>query len=128
MKKAFLKSVAFLLVFFSMLVPGTCVFGDAALSYLYYTPVTAVIYDVLYALIGMFIFLLLMDFMARNTMEGLEATSFALLCSVSNLAMIASNLTGAFLLPIVGLKWLIAASSLTSFLCLLLIGKINGDG
>ena len=32
MKKAFLKSVAFLLVFFSMLVPGTCVFGDDALT------------------------------------------------------------------------------------------------
>ena len=96
----------------------------SALSYLYYTPVTAVIYDVSYSFIGMFIFLLLMDFMARNTLEGLEATSFALLCSVSNLAGIAGNLSGALLLPLVGLKWLIVASALTSFLCLFLIDRI----
>jgi len=94
------------------------------LSYLYYTPVTAVIYDALYGLVGMFIFLMIMDFMARNSVKGLEATSFALLCSISNLALVASNLSGAFLLPIIGLKWLIVISSLTSFLCLPLIKKI----
>jgi MFS family permease len=97
------------------------------LSYLYYTPVTAVVYDVVYSLIGMFIFLVIMDFMARSSVKGLEATSFALLCSFSNLALISSNLSGAFLLPIVGLKWLIALSALTSFLCLPLINKINQD-
>ena len=96
------------------------------LSYLYYTPKTAVVYNILYSFIGMFIFLMVMDFMAQNTASGLEATSFALLCSVSNLAMTASNLSGAFLLPIVGLKWLIVLSSLTSFLCLPLIKKIKG--
>ncbi len=95
-----------------------------SLSYLYYTPVTAVIYDVLYSLVGMFIFLMVMDFMARNTVKGLEATSFALLCSFSNLALTTSNLSGAFLLPIIGLKWLIVLSALTSFLCLFLIHKI----
>ncbi len=95
------------------------------LSYLYYTPLTAVVYDVLYSLIGMFIFLMVMDFMARNTISGLEATSFALLCSISNLALVTSNLSGAFLLPLIGLKWLIVLSSLTSFLCLLLINKIK---
>lgn len=94
------------------------------LSYLYYTPVTAVIYDALYGLVGMFIFLMVMDFMARNSVKGLEATSFALLCSISNLALVVSNLSGAFLLPIIGLKWLIVISSLTSFLCLPLIRKI----
>jgi len=96
-----------------------------SLSYLYYTPVTAVIYDVIYSLIGMFIFLMVMDFMARNSIKGLEATSFALLCSMSNLSIPASNLSGAFLLPVIGLKWLIVISSLTSFLCLPLINKIN---
>ncbi|MDD4979844.1 MAG: MFS transporter [Candidatus Omnitrophica bacterium] len=96
-----------------------------SLSYLYYTPVTAVIYDTLYSLIGMFIFIMVMDFMARNTIPGLEATSFALLCSISNLALVTSNLSGAFLLPILGLKWLIVLSSLTSFLCLFLIKKIE---
>jgi predicted MFS family arabinose efflux permease len=95
------------------------------LSYLYYKPFTAVIYDVVYSLIGMFIFLMVMDFMARNTTKGLEATSFALLCSMSNLALVSSNLSGAFLLPRIGLKWLIILSSLTSFLCLPLIKRIN---
>ena len=93
-------------------------------SYLYYTPLSAVIYDVVYSFIGMFIFLMLMDFMAQRTLPGLEATSFALLCSVSNLAMIASNVSGAILLPVVGLKWLIILSALTSFLCLFLIDRI----
>jgi predicted MFS family arabinose efflux permease len=95
------------------------------LSYLYYTPVTAVIYDVIYSLMGMFIFLLVMDFMARSSMPGLEATSFALLCSISNLALVTSNLSGAYLLPTLGLKWLIVISALTSFLCLFLIDKIG---
>ena len=96
-----------------------------SLSYLYYTPITAVIYEVLYSFIGMFIFLMIMDFMARHTTKGLEATSFALLCSISNLALTASNLSGAFLLPTIGLKWLIVISSLTSFLCLPLINRIE---
>lgn len=97
------------------------------LSYLYYTPRAAVIYDLVYNFVGMFIFLMIMDFMARNTVKGLEATSFAFLCSVSNLAMVASNLSGAFLLPVIGLKWLIVISALTSFLCLPLISVIaNG--
>ena len=95
------------------------------LSYLYYTPVSAVVYDVIYSLIGMFIFLMVLDFMARNTAKGLEATSFALLTSISNLAMVTSNLSGAFLLPKIGLKWLIVLSSATSFLCLFLIKRIG---
>ncbi len=95
------------------------------LSYLYYTPVTAVIYDILYSLAGMFIFLIIMDFMARSTLKGFEAASFALLCSISNLASTASNFSGAILLPVTGLKWLIILSSLTSFLCLPLINKIK---
>jgi len=98
--------------------------GAVTLSYLYYTPVTAVIYNIFYGFIGMFIFLMVMDFMARNSLKGYEATSFALLCSFSNVALTASNLSGAFLLPLIGLKWLIVISSLASFSCLLLIKKI----
>jgi MFS family permease len=94
------------------------------LSYLYYTPVTAVAYDILYSFIGMFIYIMVMDFMARSSIAGLEATSFAFLCSISNLALVLSNLSGAFLLPIIGLQWLIIISALTSFLCLPLIRKI----
>jgi MFS family permease len=99
--------------------------GLTTLSYLYYTPATAVVYDVVYSLIGMFIFLMIMDFMARHSIKGLEATSFALLCSINNLSDVASNLSGAFLLPLVGLKWLIILSALASFLCLFLINKIE---
>jgi len=95
------------------------------LSYLYYTPVTAIVYDVIYSFIGMFIFLMVLDFMARNSVKGLEATSFALLCSVNNLADTTGALSGAFLLPRIGLKWLIVISSVTSFLCLFLINKID---
>ena len=95
------------------------------LSYLYYTPVTAVIYEVIYSLIGMFIFIMVMDFMARNSAKGFEATSFAFLCSISNLALVLSNLSGAFLLPRMGLNWLIILSAVTSFLCLPLINKIH---
>ena len=99
--------------------------GLITLSYLYYTPLTAVVYDVVYSFLGMFIFLMVLDFMARHSVRGLEATSFALLCSISNLSGVASNLSGAFLLPLVGLKWLIVLSALTSFLCLFLINKIE---
>jgi MFS family permease len=95
------------------------------LSYLYYTPLTAVVYDIVYSLLGMFIFIMVMDFMARHSVKGLEATSFALLCSINNLSVSAGNLSGAFLLPHIGLKWLIVLSALTSFLCLPLIRKIE---
>jgi len=94
------------------------------LSYLYYTPITAVIYNIIYSFLGMFIFIMVMDFMAQSTLPGLEATSFAFLCSVSNLALVTSNLSGAWLLPVLGLKWLIIISAVTSFLCLPLIKKI----
>ncbi len=95
------------------------------LSYLHYTQFTAVFYNVVYSVLGMFIFLMIMDFMARHSVKGLEATSFALLCSINNLADILSNLSGAYLLPWVGLKWLIILSALTSFLCLPLIRRIE---
>ncbi|MDP2831029.1 MAG: MFS transporter [Candidatus Omnitrophota bacterium] len=99
--------------------------GLTTLSYLYYTPITAVAYDVVYSFLGMFIFLMVMDFMARHSVKGLEATSFALLCSINNLAGVSSNLSGAFFLPLIGLKWLIVLSALTSFICLFLINKIE---
>lgn len=101
-------------------------FGSlATLLYLYFTPVTAVIYRILFSAIGMFIFLNLMSWMAESTIAGKEATSFALLCSVSNLSATCSNLTGAWLFPLIGLKWLIIISSLTSFSCLLFIRRIR---
>ena len=73
----------------------------------------------------MFIFLNIMTFMAQSTIPGKEATSFALLCSVNNLAGTASSLSGAFLFPKIGLNWLIIVAALTSFLCLPLIKRIG---
>jgi hypothetical protein len=101
---------------------GAC----TTLSYLYFTPITAVVYGILYSIIGMFIHLIVMSWMAQSTIKGKEATSFALLCSVNNLAAgTASSLSGAYLLPIIGLKWIIVISALTSFLCLPLIKKLD---
>lgn len=107
-------------LFFSVLLGAA-----ATLSYLYYTPATAIAYDVAYSILSMFIFLMILDFMAKNTSPGLEAASFALLTSLSNLALVASNLSGAYLLPVIGLPWLIVISAATSFLCLFLINKIT---
>jgi hypothetical protein len=95
------------------------------LCYIYFTPVTAITYGILFATIGMFIHLMVMSFMAQSTIAGKEATSFALLCSISNLAGTASSLSGAFLFPKIGLTPLICLSALTSFLCLPLIKRLN---
>jgi predicted MFS family arabinose efflux permease len=97
-----------------------------SLCYLYFTPVTAVVYGIAFAVLGMFIHLIVMSFMAKSTIPGKEATSFALLCSISNLAAgSASSLTGAFLLPKIGLHPLIILSAITSFICLPLIKKLE---
>jgi len=106
-------------LFFSVFLGAT-----TTLSYLHYTPATAVAYDIVYSLLGMFVFLMILDFMARNSVQGLEAASFALLTSLSNLAVVASNFCGALLLPVLGLQGLIVISSAASFLCLFIIPKI----
>jgi MFS family permease len=95
-----------------------------SLAYLYFTPFTDILYNVLFSVVGMFLFLMIMDFMAQNCIEGLESTSFAMLCAVSNLAGTLSALSGGILLPLIGLKGLIILSSITSFLCLPLIPLI----
>jgi MFS family permease len=99
--------------------------AGTTLSYLYFTPVSAVVYGIIYSVIGMFIFLTVMTFMAQSTIAGKEATSFALLCSVNNLAGTLSGLVGAMLFPILGLKLLIILASVTSFLALPLIKKLE---
>ena len=95
------------------------------LAYLYFTQISAVIYGIIFSIVGMFIFLNVMSWMAKSTISGKEATSFALLCSINNIAGTASVLSGAYLYPKVGLKLLIIISALTSFLCLPLIKKIG---
>ena len=105
---------------------GSVILGaTTTMCYLYYTPVSAIVYGCMFAVIGMFIHLVVMDFMARNSIGGLEATSFAGMCSIHNLAGTLSSLSGAYLLPKIGLQPLIIISSLTSFLCLLLIKKVG---
>lgn len=103
------------------------VFYGAAntMCYLYYTPITAIIYGVISSFIGMFIFLNIMTVMAKSTLPGKEATSFALLCCINNLSGTASTLSGAFLLPIMGLQTLIILSAVTSFACLPLIKRLE---
>jgi len=96
-----------------------------SLCYLYFTPITAIVYGILFSVLGMFIHLIIMGWMANSTLPRKEATSFALLCSINNLAGTASGLSGAFLFPKIGLQWLIIASALTSFLCLPLIKKLE---
>jgi predicted MFS family arabinose efflux permease len=95
------------------------------LCYLYFTPISAIIYGIIFSTIGMFIFLNIMTFMAQSTIPGKEATSFALLCSVNNLAGTASSLTGAYLFPKIGLQPLIIVAALTSFLCLPIIKHLK---
>ena len=105
---------------------GSVFFGAiTTLCYLYYTPISAILYGISFAVIGMLIHLILLDWTAQRSIAGFEATSFALLCGIYNLAGTASALSGAWLLPKIGLQWLIIISAITSFLCLPLIGYLK---
>ncbi|HEY0087308.1 MAG TPA: hypothetical protein VGB37_00600, partial [Candidatus Lokiarchaeia archaeon] len=97
----------------------------SSLCYLYFTPFTAVFYGIVFASVGLFINLIMLDFMAQTSLPGKEAVSFALLCSITNLAGTCSSLTGAYLFPKIGLPALICLSAITSFACLPLIKKLN---
>lgn len=97
----------------------------SSLCYLYFTPYTAVGYGICFAVVGMFVHLIVMSFMAQATLPGKEATSFALLCSVNNIAGTLSSISGAFLFPRVGLPILIVISAFTSFACLPLIKRLG---
>jgi len=96
-----------------------------SLAYLYFTQLTAVVYGILFASLGMFIHLTMMAFLAKSTIKGKEATSFALLCGINNLAGTASSITGAFLFPKVGLTWLIILSAGTSFICIPILKRLE---
>jgi len=100
-------------LFYSVLIGAS-----TTLCYLYFTPISAIVYSIIFSTISLFIFLNVMTFMARSTITGKEATSFALLCGVNNLAGSLSGIAGAYLFPIVGLQFLIIISAATTFLCL----------
>jgi MFS family permease len=95
------------------------------LFYLYYTPISAIAYDVVFSVVGMIIHLIVLDFMARTSVDGMESTTFAALCAVNNIAGTCSSLAGAWLLPLVGLQPLIIISAVTSFASLMFIKRIN---
>ena len=96
------------------------------LSYLYFTPISAILYAMLYSLIGMIVHLIVMDFLAKSSIKGLEATTFALLCGINNFsAGTASSFTGAWLFPLIGLQSLIVLSALAQFICLPIIKKLE---
>lgn len=107
------------------LIVSVFVGGVTSLAYLYFTPVSCVIYDIIFSVIGMFIQLMMLDFVARSTKVRMEAISFALFCSVINLASTCDNLVGAWLFPILGLQWLIILAAVSSFACLPLINRIK---
>ena len=73
----------------------------------------------------MFIFLNTMTWMAKNTLSGKEATSFALLCSINNLSGTLSTLTGAWLFPLLGLKLIIVLASISAFASLPILKKLD---
>lgn len=95
------------------------------LCYLYYTPITAYLYGALFGTIGMIIHLVCMDFMARKSLAGKEATSFAMLCSISNFAGWSSAQLGGILLPIFGLQYVIIISSFMGLMALPIIKYIK---
>ena len=107
-------------LFYSVFVGAT-----TTLCYLYFTPWTCVLYDILMSITGMFLQLLMLDFFARKSKSGLECVTFALLTSVANITGTCNTLVGGYLFPIIGLNALIIISSLTSFCCLPLLKRIR---
>lgn len=103
------------------------VFAPTTLLYLHYTPITAWIYTGIFGVIGMVVFLVCMDFMARKAITGLEATSFATLCSVSNLASWLSLQLGSYSLEWFGLTTTIFINAGFGLLALPLVWSIKWE-
>jgi len=99
--------------------------ASTSLAYLYFTRYTAVAYALVFSIVGSFISLIILDFMAQSSIKGKEAVSFAVLCSITNLSGTCSLLTGAWLFPRTGLTILIILSSATSFLCLPFLSRLE---
>jgi MFS family permease len=99
--------------------------GITNLCYLYFTPISDIIYTMIFSFLGMFIFLNTMSWMAKSTLPGKEATSFALLCSISNLSGTLSTITGAWIFPLLGLKTIIIIASCSAFLSLPILKRLN---
>ena len=109
------------------LIISVLVSGISTFAYLYLTPVSVVVYTILFGIFGMAIQLIVMDFSARICPKGKEATAFALITSVLNLGMFLSNVVGGKLYDLVGYNWLVIISGVATFLCLPLIPYLRVD-
>jgi MFS family permease len=87
-------------------------------AYLWLTPESIFIYNILFSVSGQFTHLLMLGMMAYICPEGTEATTFALLTSIVNFSSFCSTLAGAKLFALFGYNGLVIASGLTTFLCL----------
>ena len=104
-----------------LLVGAIIFFAPTTLMYLHYTPVTAWIYAGVFATIGMVVFLVVMDLMARKSITGLEATSFAMLCSISNFGSWCSAQMGSYCLEWWGLTTTIFINAAFGLLALTVV-------
>ena len=95
--------------------------GVTTFAYLYLTPVSIVVYTILFGIFSMAVQLIVMDFSARICPKGKEAAAFALITSILNLGMFLSNVVGGKLYDRVGYNWLVILSGASTFLCLLFI-------
>jgi len=97
-------------------------------AYLWLTPESIFIYNILFSVSGQFTHLLMLGMMAYVCPEGTEATTFALLTSIVNFSSFCSTLAGAKLFAMFGYNGLVIASGLTTFLCLPFIPFLDARG
>ena len=104
---------------------GTVVSGLSTFAYLYLTPVSLIVYTVLFGICSMAVQLIIMDFSARICPAGREATTFALIMSVLNFGTFLSGIVGGALYELVGYHWLVVISGTTTLACLFLIPSLK---
>jgi predicted MFS family arabinose efflux permease len=92
--------------------------GVTSFAYLWITPHSILVYNIVFSMSGQFTQLLMLGMMAYMCPKGTEATTFALLTALVNFASFCSNLAGAKLFGMFGYNGLVIVSGLTTFLCL----------
>jgi MFS family permease len=90
----------------------------SSFAYLWITPHSIFVYNIVFSVSGQFTHLLMLGMMAYMCPVGTEATTFALLTAIVNFASFCSNLAGAKLFALFGYSGLVIASGVTTFLCL----------
>src|SRR5665213_3577846 len=89
----------------------------SSFAYLWITPHSIFVYNIVFSVSGQFTHLLMLGMMAYMCPVGTEATTFALLTAIVNFASFCSNLAGAKLFALFGYSGLVIASGVTTFLC-----------